>query len=608
MHTATSRHRWWLCILLFWLSTAAWAEPLLIERAGQYPVRGWVTPWPPQVGKTHLKLEVLPAPGGVELPSGETVSVLLDMPGPTRMQPLTAALKATGPRTFETDVTLTMPGLWRVVWIVPTPTGEFRMVSTFQAGGGASKTARPSVQPDELCAPGAPGELPPVTLQWRPEQQTIQFTAPAGKWSKVMVAAQMSGMPMTIPPRPARALAGGRYEADLALPMPGLWLVRVDCDGNVTPPIELVVEGPRRANYSRPLLLLVFCIALPLAVARKQAWIPSLAIVASTLLAGQVIEKYWPPADHMAMDMAPPHSGAGRLEAPTPVLQAVVQRLPMSVDKEFRAKVEPVSEEVVLTPAGGVVTLLVAQGTRVEPGQVLARVGERVLQARARRVVYRQFAQVGNAVPAGAALLSLADVASVRVRATIPVADAERVGRGRMVEIFGSDMLGRGKITAVSATADNQAFWADAIVDNRVPAGAMSMGMGASVVPARKPGDDGGRPGRFALGQEVVVRCIVDQLPAVLSVPIEAVHESEGKHSVFVVRGVAGQYVAELREVTVGLRNRTHVEVVSGLKEGEKVVATTQEPLLDGALVTEGYWGAGVYRKLLLPDAPGHAQ
>jgi multidrug efflux pump subunit AcrA (membrane-fusion protein) len=602
MPTATSCHRLWLCILFFCLSLAVCAEPLLNERAGQYPVRGWVTPWPAQVGKTHLKVEVQPAPGGAELRPEDTVSVLLDMPGPGRMKPVSATLQRSAGHTFEADATLTMAGLWRAIWVVTTPTGEFRMVSTFQVGGTGGPTT--PARTEELCAPAGAGELPPVRLEWHAAERKLQFTAPPGKWRKVAVAAQMSGMPMSVAPQEARALSGGRYEADLPVPMAGLWLVRVDCDGNVTPPMELVVQAPPSGGRSRPLLLLVLCVAAPLVVWRKRAWIPSVAVVASTLIAGQIIEKYWPPADHTAMDMAAPNAA---VQAPTPVLQAVVQRLRLSVDKEFTATVQPASERVLTSSVGGVLSELVPVGTRVEAGQVVARVGERPLHASARMVVFRHFAEVGTLVPAGSALLSLVDVSQVRVRAAVPLADAERVGRGQPVEIYGADMLGRGKISAVSATADNQTFWADALVDNRVPPGAMSMGMGGSVAPPRKADDDGGRPGRFALGQEVVMRCVVAQLPGVLCVPLEAIREMEGKQFVFVVRPVAGQTVVDMREVTIGLRNRTHGEVVSGLSEGEKVVATTQEPLRDGVLVTEGYWGAGAYRKLLLPDPPGHA-
>lgn len=599
---------WLLCLLYACLNLSVGAEPLLDEQAGQVPVRGWLTPWPPELGKAHLKLEVEPGSAGAGLRAQDRVSVALDMPTTPRMKPILATLKRSGPHRFEGDVVLTMPGLWRLIWIVGTPSGEFRMVSTFQIGPGGS---RPAPRAEELCAPTAPGELPPVTLQVvggaaRPGDNLVRFTAPPGKWTKVKVAAQMSGMPMVIAPRDAVSAPGGGYEVNLPLAMNGLWLVRVDCDGKVTPPLELVVTTPAQGGHSGILLVLAVCAGVPLLLVRRGAPFPSLALLLSTLIAGVFIEKYRPPAAAMGADMASPDMGMSRLQAPTPVLQAVVQRLSLSLQKQFAASVLPVSETLVAAPVGGIVTSLCPAGTSAERGVSLARVGERSLAAPSRQVVYRHLVAFGARVDVGAPILTLVDTRRVRVRARVPVAEAARVVRGQEVDVVGPESMASGRIVSVSATTEDEFYWAETEVDNSTPV-AMSMGMSGAVLPPRKPGDDGGRPGRFSLGQEVAMRCVVARTPAVLCVPVESIKELDGKTHVFVIKPVAGLQVAELREVSVGLRNATHAELVSGVREGEIVVATTQEELHDGVVVTQGYWGAGLYRKLLLPDDAGHS-
>ncbi|CAK4832804.1 unnamed protein product [Aphanomyces euteiches] len=54
-------------------------------------------------------------------------------------------------------------------------------------------------------------------------------------------------------------------------------------------------------------------------------------------------------------------------------------------------------------------------------------------------------------------------------------------------------------------------------------------------------------------------------------VPIEALQSKQGKRYV-TVKNAAG--VNESKEVTIGIRSKTMVEITEGLKEGDKVVTT----------------------------------
>lgn len=69
---------------------------------------------------------------------------------------------------------------------------------------------------------------------------------------------------------------------------------------------------------------------------------------------------------------------------------------------------------------------------------------------------------------------------------------------------------------------------------------------------------------------------------SVLSVPVEAVTERDGKEVVFVVE--KGR--AKKRPVTLGLASDTDYEVVSGLSEGEKVIVKNLSELKGNELVT----------------------
>ena len=68
------------------------------------------------------------------------------------------------------------------------------------------------------------------------------------------------------------------------------------------------------------------------------------------------------------------------------------------------------------------------------------------------------------------------------------------------------------------------------------------------------------------------VKVLVNRLPDVLMVPVQAVAEREGRHVAYVV-GPAG---VERRDVTVGENNDKFVEVKEGLAEGERVAGAQQ--------------------------------
>lgn len=91
-------------------------------------------------------------------------------------------------------------------------------------------------------------------------------------------------------------------------------------------------------------------------------------------------------------------------------------------------------------------------------------------------------------------------------------------------------------------------------------------------------GEDGVlKPGMFGR-----VSIVYDRRADSLLVPVEAVITEDTRSSVFVI--VDGK--AQRRAVTLGYRNNGHVEITSGVAEGERVVVTGQASLRNDARVT----------------------
>ncbi len=590
-------------VLALWLSTGGWAQEIADGPAGLYPLKARMSPWPPVPGKCHLSVDVgPPKEGRNELPALQ-LSLLMDMPA-TRMRALTARLSPTGLGHFEGDVVLPMKGTWRIQFLLATPsTGEFRVFSRVQIGPGKGPSPLPGLAencgPDALLDPNLKVSYSPNPPRVGDNHLTIQIP-PDRKVTKMMLGLDMAGMPMALPPQAAEAKGSGRYEADVRLPMSGVWQLRVDMDGRVPPPVLLNVNVAERRPISTPLLWLTLAGALPLGLGfalRKKplsSLATGLALAVSTFGAGTVIERYWPPLD--TMDMS---SQAPEMNSATPVLQASVQKAPFAIYRTYPAVVRPEREEILA--GSGVVWELASQEVAVKKGEMLARVGSTVLRAPADVVVTRHLAEAGQKLESSSPLLAVASIKKVLVHADIPNADRFLVRRGQNVDILDGETSARGKITAVSALSQGSQYWVEASVNNAEPA-VPAVSHSGSLLPLPRADDDGGRPGKLPVGEKVLMRCLVELLPPSLCVPKEAVFESDGRSMVMVVNSVAGQQLAFRRVVTLGKLNDTHREVLSGLQEGDTVVALAQEPLPDGTLVTSASWGVGSYRDLMIPE------
>lgn len=598
------------------LAQDATSSKVLDSQAGALPVQGYLTPWPPKIGSAKLRLVVQPGSNGSFLRNTDFASVVLDMPGPNRMKPVQAILKRSGAEgQFEGEVSLTMAGRWRIFWVLETPSGDFRVVSTFQVESTGPVGTGSVPSPDD-CGPIGPNELAPIALTptkpLKSGTNTLRFQAPPGQYKKVFVAAQMSGMPLRVAPREASQVEQS-YEVDLPLPMSGLWLVRIDLDGKVSKPTQILIPAREPKGFSSPLLVIALFSLLPLGVwtltakSKSLSWLPSLAIIVATLLACRVIEQYWPADSTMGMDMSQPEMGMAGLEAPIPVVPLKVQRLSLEVSEEYPALVRARRETLLKAPKGGLFVAESEAGKAATRGQILATVDHVPVTAPDRQVVTRYLIDSGQRVAAGDALIALADIKRVRVRAQVPLSHGSLFSVGQPVLVADGDGLVEGRLVELQATTEGDTFWIEAEVNNERPA-ITHMAMNDLPQPVRKPGDDGGRPGRLSLGQSVQLRYLSDRRNGVLAVPLSAIDEQTGKNYLYVIRDLAGLQVCQRRMVSLGVRNQTHIEIVSGLAEGETIAALSQEPLSDGSLVMTGEWGRGLFRNLLLPDdlGPSH--
>jgi HlyD family secretion protein len=84
-------------------------------------------------------------------------------------------------------------------------------------------------------------------------------------------------------------------------------------------------------------------------------------------------------------------------------------------------------------------------------------------------------------------------------------------------------------------------------------------------------------------GMTATAEILIQDKKDILIVPIEALQSKQGKRYV-TVKNAAG--VNESKEVTIGIRSKTMVEITKGLKEGDKVV-TTATPARGGQNLTQ---------------------
>jgi multidrug efflux pump subunit AcrA (membrane-fusion protein) len=211
-------------------------------------------------------------------------------------------------------------------------------------------------------------------------------------------------------------------------------------------------------------------------------------------------------------------------------------------------------------------------------------------------VVLEKASEIGNLVQPGGEVLRLGDFSSVKV--VVPVSDEElsniRVGQSVRVEFdaFDNEEF-TGRVTRISPVGDVNALQIPVEITIPNSNGRIGSGLRAQVSfePTTSPrvvvpetalqgaGEAGGTPG----GGESRSN------PKSETRPQDAVRGRQNPKSreatVFVVTGEGNQAKVQARRVQVGTSANGNVEILSGLKSGERFVVRSEKPLKDGALV-----------------------
>jgi RND family efflux transporter MFP subunit len=180
-------------------------------------------------------------------------------------------------------------------------------------------------------------------------------------------------------------------------------------------------------------------------------------------------------------------------------------------------------------------------------------------------VVLSRQIEVGTLVRPGTVAFDVADMSAVKVVFSVPDTMVSSIHLGDTLDVSTESIPGKrlpGHVTRVAPVADEQtrAFEVEVTVPN--PDGALKDGMVAKL--------DVPTPGRST---------------ALLSVPLTAVvrgaDESNG-YAVFVVEGQGEQARAKLRPVALGDVEGNSIQVVSGVRKGDRVMVVGATLIKDG--------------------------
>jgi RND family efflux transporter MFP subunit len=182
----------------------------------------------------------------------------------------------------------------------------------------------------------------------------------------------------------------------------------------------------------------------------------------------------------------------------------------------------------------------------------------------------------GAWVTPNSALLSVVDISKVRLVANIVEKDLRRISAGQRADVevdaFPNETF-RGRIARVSPVLDPSTRTAQIEIEIENPLFRL-------------------KPGMYAR-----VNFTVEQRPNTLVIPANALVDVQGSRGVFQPNGDT----AKFKPVTIGLTDEQHVEIASGLAEGERIVTTGAAALREGdKIVLPGQRQGGEH-----PGGPG---
>jgi membrane fusion protein, multidrug efflux system len=179
-------------------------------------------------------------------------------------------------------------------------------------------------------------------------------------------------------------------------------------------------------------------------------------------------------------------------------------------------------------------------------------------------VVQRHFENAAE-VSSGTEIATVIDTTKLHVEFIAPSSISERLKSGQAIVVSSqtndAQREGSGLINEVSPSLD-------------------SSGSAKVIASLEKP--------TFVIGQAVVVKVILQKKSNTVIVPEEALIPSSGSYGVYLLQNAFdGKYRATFRPVTIGGRDNQLVEVIEGLREGDRVALSGQDSLFYDAYVQE---------------------
>ena len=211
---------------------------------------------------------------------------------------------------------------------------------------------------------------------------------------------------------------------------------------------------------------------------------------------------------------------------------------------------------------------LAAQRASLEAAR--AKLAQAVIRAHADGTVLSVDLEDGQPVQQGQVILEVGSLDTLTVKARVDEVDVGKVQVGQTLTITNNASAERfqGRVTRVAARAG--------AADGRLGSS------GGTFYEVQ--GEVANRDAKLRAGMSAEARVITETRKNVLVVGLESVREESDKASVLVV----ANNKVEVREVKLGLRTQTQVEITGGLKEGEEVIVgpfTLIKNLADGAVV-----------------------
>jgi HlyD family secretion protein len=179
----------------------------------------------------------------------------------------------------------------------------------------------------------------------------------------------------------------------------------------------------------------------------------------------------------------------------------------------------------------------------------------------------------GEMAAAGAALLTVMDISQVVARAHIPQPDAAllKIGDGASLTVPGEEQPMNGQVTMVSPALDPNSTTVEVWVQIKNPDGRL------------KPGTSG------------QLSMIAQTVPDALVIPAASLLTGQDGSTTVMVAGADGR--AHQTKVRVGIRQGEQVQIVEGLKIGDRVVGAGAYGLPDNTKITAA-------KALASPDKP----